>query len=483
MRIHVPCLGGSVTALGCILLLASCDAGPLSSLARKRGVEAATSTTGAPFDFVNFELGATPGTVCPGSSGCTNGAAEPMIRADATGTFYVSSELGLSAGTLAWKSTDGGLHYTALASPNQLSQAAGGVGPGGGDTDLSTAPQANANGIHNLYVASLSLANVTVSTTQDGGTSWSKDVLSATIPGDDREWIAADQATKVCVSYHDIATFNIDVNCSFDAGASFTQLGTAIDVAHAFLIDDNEIGNLAIDPNSHAIYQVFSGIANAAEAALPTSFHAVWIGVSRDGGQSFSDHAVYVNPNTSVSYGHQFVNVSVDRAGTVYVVYTDDHNLFYSFSADGGSTWTGPIQVNQAPSATAIMPWSVACDPGQLNIVWYGTSFFDGTTAPDNYPASAAWSVFFAQNSTATVAGSAFTQVAATPVIHFGGVCEGGISCTGNRDLFDDFGIAVSPTTGLASITYSDDQPGNTGRDDHTAIATQTAGPKICTGA
>src|SRR5207249_4059977 len=271
--------------------------------------------------------------------------------ADNTGTFYVSSELGLSAGTLAWKSTDGGLHYTALESPNQLSQAAGGVGPGGGDTDLSTAPDANTSGIHNVYVASLTLANVTVSTSQDGGKTWSKNVLSATIPGDDREWIAADQASKVCISYHDIVTFNIDVNCSFDAGATFTQLGSAIDVAHAFLIDDNEIGNLAIDPRNHVIYQVFSGIANTIEALLPSSFHAVWIAVSRDGGQTFTDQPVYVNPNTSVSYGHQFVNVSVDRAGTVYVVYTDNHNLFYSFSTDGGGTWTGPIQVNQAPSA------------------------------------------------------------------------------------------------------------------------------------
>src|SRR5439155_432085 len=122
------------------------------------------------------------GTVCPGSSACTNGAAEPAIRADATGTFYVSSELGLAAGTLAWKSTDGGLHYTALESPNQISQAFGGVGPGGGDTDLSTAPDANASGIHNVYVASLSLANVTVSTSQDGGQTWSKNVTSATIP-------------------------------------------------------------------------------------------------------------------------------------------------------------------------------------------------------------------------------------------------------------------------------------------------------------
>src|SRR5207247_2297685 len=196
-----------------------------------------------------------------------------------------------------------------LSSP----QPAGGVGPEGCDTDLSTAPDANTSGIHNVYVASLSLANVTVSTSQDGGKTWSKNVLSATIPGDDREWIAADQASKVCISYHDIVTFNIDVNCSFDAGATFTQLGSAIDVAHAFLIDDNEIGNLAIDPRNHVIYQVFSGIANTIEALLPSSFHAVWIAVSRDGGQTFTDQPVYVNPNTSVSYGHQFVNVSVDR--------------------------------------------------------------------------------------------------------------------------------------------------------------------------
>src|SRR5205807_2602720 len=172
--------------------------------------------------------------------------------------------------------------------------------------------------------------------------------------------------------------------------ASFTQVGSAIDVAHAFLIDENEIGNLTIDPNSHTIYQSFSGIANATEAVLPTAFHAVWLARSRDGGQTFTDHAVYVNPDNSVAYGHQFVNV--------------------------------------------------------------------------------------------TVAGSKFTQVKASPIVHLGGACESGVTCTGNRDLFDDFGVAVSPTTGLASIAYSDDQPGNTSSDDHTAIATQTGGPKICAG-
>ncbi len=475
-----PRLTTCATLLSSILLM-SCDKGIAPSSPARASGDAVQEVQGGPFAFVNFELGAAPGTICPGSPDCANGAAEPQIRADATGTFYVSSELGLGSGTLAWKSSDGGLHYTALESPNQLSQEAGGLAPGGGDTDLGVAPEANASGVHNVYVASLSLANVTVSASQDGGTTWSKNVLSATIAGDDREWIAADQAAKVCISYHDVATFNIDVNCSLDAGATFTQLGSAIDAAHLFLLQNNSTGNLAIDPASHVIYQTFSGIATVTEALLPSHFHAVWLAVSRDGGKTFTDYPVYVNPDPSVDYGHQFVNVSVDGAGTVYVVYNDNHNLFYSFSTDGGQTWSGPTQVNQAPSATAIMPWSVACAPGELDVVWYGTSFYDGVTAPDNYPASAAWYVFFAQNLNAA-GGGGFTQVAATPVIHFGGVCEGGISCTGNRDLFDDFGIAVAPTTGFASITYSDDQPGNNGRDDHTAIATQTGGPKICSG-
>lgn len=89
----------------------------------------------------------------------------------------------------------------------------------------------------------------------------------------------------------------------------------------------------------------------------------------------------------------------------------------------------------------------------------------------------------------------AFAQVAATPIIHYGGVCEGGVSCTGNRDLFDDFGVAADPLTGFASIVYSDDQyiadannpagprckPAQTNAPscDHTSIATQTSGEGI----
>lgn len=215
-------------------------------------------------------------------------------------------------------------------------------------------------------------------------------------------------------------------------------------------------------------------------------------GVSTNGGQTFTDYPVYRGPSTK-DYGHQFVNVSVDRKGNVYVVYTDNHNMFCSYSRDQGKSWSGPYQINTAPANTAIFPWSVAGENGKLDVVYYGTSYYQAGQVPDNYPNSAAWHVYLAQNLNVFGAPRTFTQVAASPVNHRGGVCEGGISCTGNRDLFDDFGVAANPATGLASIVYSDDQyqggqpngpsctasTTNTGRCDHTAFATQVTGGRV----
>jgi hypothetical protein len=456
--------------------------------------------------FEQFQIASTPpspvGTLCPGTSACWNHAVEPAIRADATGTFYVSSENGLFQGTIAAKSVDSGLHYASLPSPNAVSQANDtGFAPGGGDTDLATAPVKNAQGFYNVYVASLSLADVSVSTSKDGGATWSLNPTGAQIEGDDREWIAADGASKVCISYHDLATFNVNVDCSYDAGLTFTQhaLPGAIDAAHAFLLQNNQIGNLAIDPATHIVYQVLAGIASPAEAICGLDFtckyHAVWMAVSTDGGRTFTDYPVYVGPSDQVGYNHQFPNVTIDRAGTVYVLFSDDRDMYYTFSTDQGRHWSAPVRVNRAPANTAIFPWAVAGDPGKLDVVYYGTSYQDPSQTPDTFPSSTVWYAYFAQNLDATRPHSHFTQVRVTPVVHMGAVCEGGISCSGNRDLFDDFGVAASPTTGMASIAFTEDQyttdpddsapPGctpersNTLRCDRTAIATQVGGRGI----
>ena len=474
-------------------------AGTLGALAFAfAAVAAAPGKTGS---FVNYSLAETTGTTCPGSSACSNIAAEPAIRADAAGRFFGSSENGLGGGTVAFRSTDNGSHYTTLVSPNGVSQANNtGFAPGGGDTDLAVAPDKNAAGFYNVYVSSLSLANIDVSTSTDGGATWSLNPVTTPETIDDREWIAADTNNKVCISYHD-APQGITVGCSPNAGVAFTQFASALDANHAFQISENAIGNLAIDPASHIIYQTYSAITTAAETACAPqlgvsagtcNYHGVYMGVSTDGGLTFTDYPVYINPNADVGYGHQFVNVSIDRAGNVYSVYSDDHHVYYSFSTDHGKTWSGPYLITTT-NGTQIFPWSSAGDAGKLDVVYYQTPYYDGINTPDNYPNTAAWTVGFAQNLNALTPGSSWARQAASPTNHFGGVCESGVTCTGNRDLFDDFGVAASPTTGLASIIYSDDQfdpngPNTSGCDtttnnssscDHTAIATQTSGTGI----
>ena len=470
-----------------------------AALAVTLGASAASpSKTGS---FVNYSLGETTGTTCPGSSACSNVAAEPAIRADGAGRFFGSTENSLLSGTVAVRSTDGGSHYTTLVSPDGVSQTnSTGFAPGGGDTDLAVAPDKNAAGFYNVYVASLSLANIDVSTSTDGGATWALNPVTTPETADDREWIAADANNKVCISYHD-APQGITVGCSADAGSTFTQFASALDANHAFQISENSIGNLAIDPSSHVIYQTYSAITTAAETACAPQlgviagtcdYHGVYMAVSTDGGVTFTDYPVYINPDPTVGYGHQFVNVSVDKAGNVYSVYTDDHHVYYSFSTDHGQTWNGPYLVTTT-SGTQIFPWSTAGDAGKLDVVYYQTPYYDGVNSPDNYPDSAAWTVGFAQNLNATTPGSAWSRQTASPINHYGGVCESGVACTGNRDLFDDFGVAASPTTGLASIIYSDDQfhsgvpnssgcdasTSNSGTCDHTAIATQTSGAGI----
>jgi len=274
-------------------------------------------------------------------------------------------------------------------------------------------------------------------------------------------------------------------------GATVIGLGASI---------ASRTGNLAFDPsNPNYLYQIFA-YATVADASDPNALlHAVGIAVSSDGGLSWQDHNIYVNPNADTRhYDNQFPNVTVDKAGNVYAFYSDDRNTYYSYSADHGQSWQGPIQVNR-PGETAIFPWATAGDAGKVDVVYYKTPWLPtdpaNPTPAETAPPTAAWTVGFAQNLTAVTPASTFNETTAGPTVHRGSVCQGGAACTGNRDLYDDFGVAASPTTGLASIIYSDDQftneansparPGctaaqsNTPACDHTSIATQTAGPVI----
>jgi hypothetical protein len=509
-----------------------------------RAVPKATGATPAA-TFSNFELagnafvtGYGVGTSCPNPSRtCVNTSGEPQIRADPAGRFYGSSENvfcvigGLCGGTFAWSSNDGGQSFSTLTLPNSVSECPAATGPGvpdvqpvclgrvgyspaGGDTDIAVATKPNGNGLYNVYVASLAsarsgLANIFVSSSSDGGHNWFVNPLAATIAVDDREWIAADGANKVCISYHAVSVANhVFVNCSYDGGKTFTQPGDAFDQFHQYFGGFNNIGgNIAIDPRDHVIYDIIGTLtANPSQVvsdlacdAIADCLHAVWVAVSLDGGRTFTDHLIYENPSQTTTYDHQFPSIAVDRSGVVYAAFTDNTNTYYSFSTDFGNTWSNPRQVNSGPARTAIFPWITAGN-GAVDIVYYGSSYVNAGVVPDNFPPDAPWYVYFAQNLQADTTTGTFTQVqASASVIHYGAVCESGAACTGNRDLLDDFGVAASPTTGLAAIIYTSDQyvnsaaepanpfgsractssGSNTVNCTHTNIAVQTAGPGV----
>jgi len=506
------------------------------------------------FAFNNYELGRSnyvpfpsPPDTCPnGGPRCWNWNAEPNIASAPDGSIFVSSEnaafnhlnnpnegcnlVGQEAytcgGTGAWKSTDYGSHFTSLTSPNTQYVDGSSNTLWGGDTHIAVAPQKNAFGFYNVYVVSLEAAGagligVGLATSQDGGASWSNNPLFVKFTNpismplvEDRPWVAAYGASEVCVSAHELVVVP-DVWCSFDAGLTMTQASTALDANHAWLAAEINIpGAVHIDPNSGTFYLPFSGVANPTEAAIdapcgqvtscPYQFHTMWMGVSTDGGLSFTDYQVYNNPNTLVNYGSQFPAMTIDSAGNVYVTYSDGTNLFYSFSTDHGQTWHGPYQVNRSPSSWAIEPWIAAGAAGKIDVVWYGSNNCGaGVTSVDSCNSAATWNVYFAQNLNAVSNPTGFKQVAVTGAVHEGPVCTGGSGCQSYRGLFDDFGIIANPVTGLATIVYDNDMytPSNalnlpnpdctaqyTGPADpnqqlcvHTDIAHQTVGPGLFT--
>src|SRR5438046_8979749 len=109
-------------------------------------VRAPTSGTIA---FATSGLAGAGGITCPNSNGnCYNNAAEPAIRADRAGNFYGSSENGLTRGTDASRSTERGLHYPTIDSPNSPYTASNQYSPAGRNTDLAVAYQTNLNGLY-----------------------------------------------------------------------------------------------------------------------------------------------------------------------------------------------------------------------------------------------------------------------------------------------------------------------------------------------
>src|SRR5438876_7063500 len=108
--------------------------------------------------------------------------------------------------------------------------------------------------------------------------------------------------------------------------------------------------------------------------------------------------------------------------GTVYVVYSDGHDIYLRHSSDKGVTWSDRVRVSDgAETKTSMLPWlETGPTPGSVGIAWYGTTELSNN---DN----ANWQVFFAQSFNATSATPTFRQVVAGDhFIHGSNISTGG---------------------------------------------------------
>jgi hypothetical protein len=325
-------------------------------------------------------------------------------------------------------------------------------------------------------------------------------VVAALIPGDDRQWIDGINSNLIYLNYHDVATFNIEVQRSNDGGQTYVNgFGEAID-AQTFPAAGNVTatstaniaGRIQVDRSScgtrGSLYQIFVAPDSLAENTGGMPMRSVYVGVSNDvrNGQrvfTFTDHKVFTSPARSLGAANGTDNIfpalAVDGLGYLYAVWSDNSNIFLSSSGDQGKTWTPPVRVNQAPTVgnANVFPWVAADSNGHVVVVWIGDNMVgnsnDRTTLePGHSPSQGAactdgtntcmtkwaeWNVYMAESVNGHSATPSFTQSQTSDhVIHRGTVSTGGLGGGADRSLADLFQVSLDPQN-RANMAFSDD--------------------------
>jgi hypothetical protein len=268
----------------------------------------------------------------------------------------------------------------------------------------------------------------------------------------DRPWITSD-GTHVYISYHDSGNSSlIHVQRSLDDGFTWQRVGDPIvgqGRTTAGATFNNIQGNLAADPVTHNVYDIYaSGQPGILKAKTFTANH-IFVSRSIDGARHWTANLVFQLPPPA-SFDNVFPSLAVDSTnGNLYATWSEGHHVFFSMSSDHATSWSSAVVVNIAPATTAIFPW-VAAHAGIVDVVYYGT------TAASKDDPSAVWNVYLSQTSDN---GGTFTQSPASNTSnHTGVICTNGTGCAaGTRNLLDLFKVAINPADGRAALIYTDD--------------------------
>jgi hypothetical protein len=439
--------------------------------------------------------------VLPGGQG-----AEPSIAIDTSptagrGDIYVGA-IGDSNGPLEWHSYNGGKTWSQPV-PFDLNGPARGE-----DEDVAV----NTNG--DLLAADLDVTWASVQISTDHGQSF--DTGTQTAPEDDRPWLTA-AGRNVYVAYHDFAAEAPVVCTSIDGGHTFPVCNQAFGADPSVTnCAENTVPAraLTVDPTNFALSFLYSCSTTAENLQHPPygPLHDYYLAQSLDGGLTWTTYPVFqadTSNGKAPNYANIFGTLAVDSAGNYYALFAgtaDDndtvanpYHVYLQVSKDHGHTWSGPIQVDHDANGagTHVLPHLAVTAPGNVDIVWYGTTATGepngvcGTLvsqSPCNHgfpdytaPNAPAWNVYLAQSMNALSATPTFKQVAANPAAtHYGEICTNGIVCgSSDRSLLDFISVGID-CNGFAHIAYG----GNTKQQEAAGqvfvhVANQTGGTAL----
>jgi hypothetical protein len=338
--------------------------------------------------------------------------------------------------------------------------------------------------IPNLAVVSLAAAEVTGSHSTDRADTFSTpDPATAGVPFDDRMWIdALDDPNHVYMEYHDFGTTSqIFVQRSNDGGETYTNgLGTVVNAAFEPSVGPptgNIAGQIKVDRSSctsHGnVYQIFVGPDNPIDNSNNSSsfLNAAYVGVASgvsltNPTLSFTDYKIFTcgagsTCPSGAGLGNLFPALAIDKFGYLYAVWSDNTNIYYSFSVSQGTSWSPAIKVTQNTSQAGksnVFPWIAADANGHVAIAWYGA---DQAGNSNTVPLTTNWNVYVAETVNGHGTKPGFTLSQATDhVNHIGQISTGGLLGSSDRSLADFFQIGIDPTTHLINIAYADNHAG-----------------------
>src|SRR5438128_1271913 len=426
-------------------------------------------------------------------------AVEPSMTVDSQGTIYVESIRGVPGGLDLWRwnkaadrgpNANGTLPFKYEGQPDcgifvSTFCTTSGLAPGGGDGDIAvnSADPVNLN-IPNLAVVSLTAAEVTGShSTNRADTFSTPNPATSGVPFDDRMWIAGfNDPSHVYMEYHDFGTTSqIFVQRSNDGGETYSgALGTVVDAPTEPTVappTGNIAGQIQVDNSSCSshgnLYQIFVGPDNPMDNSKASNnfMNAAYVGVASGVSLtsptlSFTDYKIFScgagsTCPSGAGLGNLFPALAVDNFGYVYAVWSDNTDIYYSFSMSHGTRWSPAMKVTQNTSRAGksnVFPWVAADANGHVAIAWYGA---DQAGNSNTVPLTTNWNVYVAE----TVNGHAITPVftlsrVTDHVNHTGQISTGGLLGSSDRSLADFFQIAIDPTNHRVNVAYADNHAG-----------------------